>query len=203
MKRTLIIISLLILLLALPSLYQVYHIYLSSPSEPEIAEEDYTLLGNEAPFRMQPLPEDQVEVTVDQETAKQVVEVKTDGFKLLLDPELQVVTREVEPGRILIYKGDCRITVSRKEFKPKFSSVEEYIEAQVDREWDEVKRNEVKKIELESHQEAYEWYSQTGGFPLFYGIILPAEENIFILGDGNNQGQCISLKKIANTLQYE
>jgi len=97
MKKTLGLIIFLLIIVVIGS----YKFYTNNPAPPEIAEEDYLILGDEPPFQMKPLPEDQVEVTVDQETAEQVVELKEEGFSLKLPPDLRVVTREVETGRVL------------------------------------------------------------------------------------------------------
>lgn len=198
MKRFLIVLALLILMAVFPSLYQVYRLYLSTPEIPEIAEEDYVRLGNEAPFRMQPLPEDQVEVTVDPEKGKQVVDVKSDGYKLEIDPELQVVTREIEPGRILIYKGtDCRAVVGKK-LETKGKSVQDWFqEEKVIQELTftrDLITFELKEYDL--NKSAYEVISETTTFGYNRYIVFQYGEYLYSVSKAEPENKCLTVDEI-------
>ncbi|MDF2378739.1 MAG: hypothetical protein P1V18_00755 [Candidatus Gracilibacteria bacterium] len=199
MKKIIVISGVLIIVFASFISYEYFQNNSLEPIEPEIAEEEYLVLGDEPPFRMKSLPEDQVEVTADQQSGKQVVEVKEEGYKLELDPELRVVTREVEKGRILIYKDDCRVVVNRKDDTEGMTIVEwEKIEKEYETEsfGADLKKFQVEKInEFESFT-AYTFQMETVQFGLEKSILFELNNYIYSISSAFKEGECIPLRTI-------
>lgn len=178
-----------------------FKIYLKNPAPPEIAEEDYLTLGDEPPFRMKPLPEEEVEVTVDQETTEQVVELKEEGFSLRLPPDLRVVTREVEPGRVLIYRGeDCRASLTtNNELKDK--KIEDWLKE--DREESEFMYDlldySYKKIPHDKI-EAYEKTYETVQFGVEKSIIFKWNDHFYFITKFDPENTCLTVHDVFNAI---
>lgn len=202
MKKIIFVVAALTLLFAL--IYS-YRIYFGSSKPPDISEEDYLILGDEPPFQMKPLPEDQVEVTVDQETAKQIVDAKAEGFRLELDPKFEVVTSELEPGRIRVYRGNCEIVVVRKDETENMKVNDWYLKNKQELENDiffDLISSDIEKIE---HQtlEAYETSIESEQFGIEKEILIQGTDSIYSISQSNQQGEgCISSKEILDSFRF-
>ncbi|MGE3278623.1 MAG: hypothetical protein AB7J40_02375 [Candidatus Altimarinota bacterium] len=189
------------ILLGILGIIGSYKMYTKEPFPPEIAEEDYLILGDEPPFQMKSLPEEEVEVTVDQETAEQLVELKEEGFSLKLPSDLRVVTREVEPGRILIYRGeDCRASLTMNDELIGISIEQWLKEDKVESEFMyDLLGYSYKKIPY-GKIEAYEKTYETVQFGIEKSIIFKWNDRFYFITKFDPENTCLTIYDVFNAL---
>jgi len=114
MKKLFAGLILIVLILAVPTLYALSIQGEIPTTKPEIKEEDYFILEDEPPFQMKSLPKDEVEVYMSDDRQRQVVEMKKEGLSFQLPTEYTISSLEIEPGVVRIYKdGECETKIGR------------------------------------------------------------------------------------------
>lgn len=186
-------------IIIIPPLFDVYVYH----PKPEIKEEDYFILSDDPPTTLKPMPKEDLEVTI--QKGKQIVDAKKDGYQLVLDPEFRVVTREIEAGRVMIYKGDCRAVVYRKDKTEKLS-VPEWFER--DKAFQELDfGSELKDYHLEripdKNLTAYYSFMDTEVFGLEKMILIEGKNGIFSISQSNQNNDCFPIEEIYKGFQLK
>lgn len=157
---------------------------------------------NEPQFVLEPMPKNDLEVTI--QDGKQIVNAKTEGYQLILDPKYKVVTRAVEPGRVMIFNDkDCRATVVKldasegmtiQEWFMRSKKAEEYAQTY------EIVDYHIEKIP-NNYLEAYYKFFEDKNFGLDKSILIQGKNGIFSISQ--NTPDCFSLDEILTGFRFQ
>lgn len=172
-KKPLFWILIVLALLATPTAIKVFELYVYSP-QTEPAPEDFYVRSDDPPFTgMTPAPKEDVEVYKNNE-GKTVVEAHKDGYKLVLDPNLHVYTREIEGGSVHVSNDDgCQAVISKAPFKTAKESHDYSINKIIEGGALELLSDSLEKIGS-TDLNAYLETQETDGFGVEKGIIVEA-----------------------------
>lgn len=196
------IIAGLLLISGIIILFPLFDVYIYHP-KPEIKGEDFFILPDDPPIRLKPMPKEDLEVTI--QKGKQIVDAKKDGYQLVLDPEFRVETREIEDGRVMIYKGDCRAVVYKKDRTEKLGIPEWYERDKAFQEADfgsELKDYHLEKIEDENLT-AYYSFMETEVFGREKMILIEGKNGIFSISQSNQMKDCFPIEEIYKGFQFK
>ncbi len=159
---------------------------------------------NEPQFHIKPMPKEDLEVRM--KNGKQIVDAKKDGYQLTLDPSLRVFTREIESGRVMIYKGDsCEVDVSKfnnsenitiKEWYEKDKAWQEFTETLV------IKGYHIEKIPT-AQVEAYYRIMENEPFGLEKSILIQGKSGIYSISESNEDHKCLPIEDILKSFEFK
>lgn len=157
-------------------------------------------LQNEPQFVLEPMSKEDLEVTI--QNGKQIVDAKKDGYQLILDPSFQVETREIESGRVMIYKGNCRAVVIKID-NTEGKTVQQWFENdQKDMAWEnsigvglDVNDYHLEKIS-DTRLEVYVSFLTTEQFGLEKEILIQGKHGIFSITQTNPNNTCFPVMEI-------
>ena len=156
---------------------------------------------NEPPFRFEPMPKEDLEVKM--ENGKQIVDAKKDGYILKLNPEYTVVTREIESGRVMIFKGECRMEINKVD-----DTVGMTVQAWYERDkaWEEYAETlSIRDYHIEKIQnfplEFYYSFLDSEQFGLEKSILIQGKNGIFSISQ--NTPDCFSYEEILKGFSFK
>lgn len=195
----------LFLIVAYPTTRSIIDIYVYHP-KPDIKEEDYFILPDDPPIRLKPMPKEDLEVTLRE--GKQIVDAKKDGYQLILDPDFEIVTREIETGRVMIYKDKCRATIIKMDQTENINIPQWFEKDKENLAWQNsigvnlltIKDYYIKKID-HPKLDAYYSFLDSEEFGLEKEILIQGKNGIFSISQSNKQKDCFSLDEVFKGFQ--
>jgi hypothetical protein len=159
---------------------------------------------NESQFVLKPMPKEDLEVRM--ENGKQIVDAKKDGYELLLDPELIVFTREIESGRVMIYKGDnCEVDVSKFENTENMTVQEWFQEDKAGEVFAEtllIKDYHIEKI-TNTPLDAYYRVMESEEFGVEKSILIQGKDGIYSISESNADKKCLPIEEILKDFHFK
>lgn len=159
---------------------------------------------NEQPFVLEPMSKEDLEVTI--QDGKQIVDAKKDGYQLILDPDLKVVTREIESGRVMLFKGDhCEVDVSKiedsegktvQQLFEEDKATEEFVGTLV------INDYYIEKVTA-ANLEAYYIILDTEQFGVEKSIWIKGKKGIYSISESNEDKECLRLEEVLHAFSFK
>lgn len=177
-KKPLFWIILILILFITPSVLKIFQLYVYDYSPEPKPEDFYVRMDNPLFTGIEPALREEVEISKTHD-GKIFVDEKKDGYTLVLDPELDVYTRELERGLVYISNKDgCNVVVAKSLDENVMVEFEKDKKEYVSDPWAEVERFKIEQLENNS-MEVYIIFYKHKAFDIQHSIWIQGDDGIY------------------------